>query len=141
MQCQEKQTDNVKTRDVNVLKSVDHHRINVEAIERIEFEEWKLRIEFASGEMKQMKNDEREHDQSAYDHVARGPACLHVISIAIAFGTRATILDRKENGEINVQDDGDQEKGADHPQERAEVAQMLRIGVDPFRSEKDLKIA
>src|SRR5437762_5378234 len=97
MQCQEKQTDNVKTRHVNVLESVNHHRINVVTIERIEFEERELRIEFARGEMEQMKNDEREYDQSAGDHMARSPTRLHILSVDVRLGARATIFDREQN--------------------------------------------
>ncbi len=103
VECEEKETDDVKARHVNVLESVDHHRINVVAIEQIKFEERELRIEFAGGEMEEMKNYEREHDQSADDHVTRGPTCLHVLSVHVRLGTRAAIFDREQNREIDMQ--------------------------------------
>src|SRR5205807_9651980 len=101
------------------------HRVNIVAIERIEFKKLKLRIEFAGGEMEQVKDNEREHDQSAYDHVARGPTRFHVASIAILFRTRAPIFDCEKNREINMQDHSDQQKNADEPEKWTEVAQML----------------
>src|ERR1043166_7453262 len=141
MKCQQKKTDDVKDRHVNVLKSVNHHRVNVVTIERIEFEQWKLRIEFARREMEQVKNNEREHDESAHDHVTRSPARFDVVSIAIRFRTRAAVFNREQNCEINVQNHCDQKKHANHPKNRAEIAKMLRVGVDPFWSEINLQIA
>ena len=70
MKGKQEQADDVKGRDVNVLESVNHHRINVVMIERIVFQHRKTGVEFPAGKMKKMKNDEREHDQPAHDHVA-----------------------------------------------------------------------
>src|SRR3984893_19066502 len=95
MKGEEKQTDDVKTRDVSVLKSINHHRVNIVAVERIEFEKRKLRIEFARGEVEQMKNDKREDDQSACHHVPRGPACFHIIPVAVGFGPGAPTFHRQ----------------------------------------------
>src|SRR5437879_13653792 len=76
MEREKKEANDVKARHVDVLKSVNHHRINVGAIERIEFKKRKLRIEFARGEMEKMKDDEREDNESADEHVRGGPAGL-----------------------------------------------------------------
>src|SRR5437762_13953817 len=103
MEREEEYTHDVKARHVNVMKSVNHHRVNVVAIERIEFEEWELRIEFARGEMEQVKNDEREHDQSTDDHVTRSPARLHVLPVDVPVGTRAAIFDREQDRKIDMQ--------------------------------------
>ena len=137
MERQQKQADNVKSRDVNVLKSVNHHRINVVTIERIEFEKRKLRIEFARGEMEQMKNDEGEHNQPAHDHVSRRPARFHVISVAIGFGPRAPILDREQNREINVQNHARREEIRESSREsdpnRADAASKPLIQSGPMK--------
>ena len=45
MKGEQEQADDVKGRDVNVLKSVNHHRINVVMIERIVFQQRKTGIE------------------------------------------------------------------------------------------------
>src|SRR5439155_26103763 len=103
MKREEEQTHDVKARHVNVLKSVNHHRINVVAIERIEFEEWELRIEFAAGEMEQVKDDEREHDQSTDDHMTRSPARLHVLPVDVPLRSRAAIFDREQDRKIDMQ--------------------------------------
>ena len=91
--------------------------------------------------MEQMKNNESQHDQSAHDHVTRRPVRFHVASVAIFFRARAAIFDCEKYREINMQDHSDQQKNADEPEKWAEVAQMLRIGVDPFRAEKNLQVA
>src|SRR5712691_2549010 len=119
MEGEKKYADDVKGRHVDVLKSVNHHRINVVAIERIEFKQRELRIEFAGGEMEQMKNDEREHDQSAHDHVTRRPARFHILPVDVRLGTRAAIFNREQDREVNVQDDSHEQEDADEPEERA----------------------
>src|SRR5882724_4321947 len=103
MECEEEKADDVKGRHINILESVNHHRINVVAIERVEFKERELRIEFAAGEMEQVKDDEREHDQSAHDHVTRSPARLHVLPVDVRLGTRPATFDREQNCEIDMQ--------------------------------------
>jgi hypothetical protein len=39
-----------------------------------------------------------------------------------------------------VSDDGQEQEKADRPEQRTEVAQMLRVTVDPIRSEKNLQV-
>src|SRR5205823_8883060 len=87
MKREKKQPDDVKTRHVDVLKTVNHHRINIVAIQWIELEQWKLRIEFAAGEMEQVKNNECEDDQSAHHHVPRSPTRFDIISLSITYRT------------------------------------------------------
>ena len=69
MKGKQKQADDVKGRDVDVLESVNHHRINVVMIERIVFQHRKTGIEFPAGKMEQVKNDKDEHDQATHYHV------------------------------------------------------------------------
>ena len=51
MQREQKQAEDIKGGDVNVLKSVNHHGINVVMIERIVFEQREARIDTAHGKM------------------------------------------------------------------------------------------
>src|SRR5947207_9856865 len=141
MQGQQEQADDVKDRYVNILKPVNHHRINVVAIERIEFKKGELRIEFAGGEVEEMKNNEREHDQSAHDHVPRRPSRFDVIPLDVTCGTGAFIFDGEQDREINMQNHGREQNDSNKPEQWTEIAQMLRVSVDPFRAEKDLEIA
>src|SRR6266480_4142964 len=140
MQGQKKQPDYVENRHVNILKSVNHHRVNIVAIERVEFEQGKLRVELARGEVEQVKDDEGEHDQSADDHVARRPACFHVVSVDVWFGSSAPIFDRELNRRVNMNCNGSEQKNSNCPKQRPKVAEMLRVTVYPIGSEKDLQI-
>src|SRR4030095_17169263 len=102
MEREEEQPKNVKTRYVNVLKSVNHHRKNVVMPHRVVWKQGEAGIGGAESEMSEVVNDEREHDESAHDHVARGPARFYIIPIAIFLRPRAAIFDRELDREINV---------------------------------------
>src|SRR5215467_1195344 len=101
MERQQKQSDDVKDRHVNVLKSVNHHGVNVVTSERIHLEQRKTLISHAYGEVSEVINNEREHNESTYHHVSRRPARFYVAPIAVRFRTSATIFDRELNCEIN----------------------------------------
>src|SRR4051794_4656712 len=70
VQREQKKPNDIKSGDVNVLKSINHHRENIVMIEWIVFEQRKLRIEFMAREMEEMENDKREDDDPAHDHVS-----------------------------------------------------------------------
>src|SRR4029079_2689549 len=101
MKGKQKQTDDVKSRDVNVLESINHHRIDVVMIERIIFQHRKMSVESSTGKMKKMKNNEREHNQPAHDHVARSIACLDVIPFFVALRAGTTIIESEADRKIN----------------------------------------
>lgn len=140
MQGEKEQSYDIKTGDVNILKTVNHHGENIIMVERIILQQGELRIEFARSEMQKVKNDESKDDQPAHDHVARGEARLDVIFPFVRDRTGAAILERERDGEENMQQNICQEKAADHPKEQTEIAQMLRVTVHPVGSEKDLQI-
>src|SRR5438477_11610588 len=119
MEREKKEANDVKARHVDVLKSVNHHRINVGAIEQIEFKKRKLRIEFAGGEMEKMKDDEREDNESADDHVTRGPAGLDKLPVDVRLGAGAAIFDCEQDGEIDMQNHRNQQEDTDEPEQRA----------------------
>src|SRR5438128_6992015 len=91
--------------------------------------------------MGEVINDERQHDQPAHYHVTRGKRRLHIIALAIPLGSGASIIDREADRDVNVNDYRNEEKNSDEPQQRAEIAQMLRVAVDPIRAEEDLQVA
>ena len=88
-----------------------------------------------------MKNDEGEHDQAAHDHVTGRPGRFDIIPIFIGLGTRAPIFDGEQNCEVNVREDSREKNDAHQPEQRAEIAQMLRVSIDPLGAKKDLQIA
>src|ERR1051325_717482 len=51
VQREKEQTENIEGRDINVLKPVNHHRVNVVMAERIGFEQKETPISHAHGEM------------------------------------------------------------------------------------------
>ena len=91
--------------------------------------------------MEEMKHDESEHDQPAHHHVARRVTGLDVIPLLIAVRTSPPVLQCEADGEINVKENCNQQRDSHQPKERPEVSQMLRIIIDPTRSEKNLQIS
>ena len=59
----------------------------------------------------------------------------------VMLGPCAAILDRELDRVINVEDDDHEQERPDDPEERAELAQLLGVAVDPLRSEENLQIA
>src|SRR4029077_18566165 len=104
MKGEQEQTDDVKGRDVNVLESINHHRIDVVMIERIIFQHRKMSVEPSTGKMKKMENNERKHNQPAHDHVARSVACLDVVPFFIAVWAGTPVIEREADGKINVEE-------------------------------------
>lgn len=91
--------------------------------------------------MEDMKNNENEDDHAAYHHVARSVAGFDVIPLSVALRARTSVLQRKADGKINMKEYGNQKCDSDHPKERAEVAQMLRVIIDPTWPKKNLQVA
>src|ERR1041385_3598241 len=65
MEGEEEHSDDIKSGNEIILKAVDHHRIDVVAIQRIGFEKKETRISHAHREMGEVIKNEREHDQTA----------------------------------------------------------------------------
>src|ERR1043166_4638851 len=65
MEGEEEHSKDIKSGDEIILKTVDHHRIDVVAIQGIGFEEEKTRISHAHREMGEVIKNERENDQPA----------------------------------------------------------------------------
>ena len=90
--------------------------------------------------MGKMIDDKRQHNQTAHHHVTRRERGLYVSSVDILVGPGTAILNREQDREINVKNDRDEKKCSNQPKKRTQVAQMLRVTVDPIRSNKNLQI-
>ncbi len=88
-----------------------------------------------------MVDDEGEEDEPAQHHAARGEGRFDRVLAPVVLGPGPPVLDREPDRVIDVREHDDEEKGADHPEQRPEVAQMLGIAIDPLRPEEDLEIA
>src|SRR6266568_2141737 len=140
MECEQEQSEHVKTRHEIVLEPVNHHGIHVVMPKGISLQQAKAAIRHSDGEMGEMINDKRQHNQTAHDHVTRGECGLHVSSVDIRLGSGATILNREQDREVNVKNNSDEKKNSNQPKKRTQIAQMLRVTVDPIRSNKNLQI-
>ena len=110
-------------------------------VQRVSLQQCEAWISYAYGEMGKMINDEREHDQPAHDHVSRSERGLHMFLFDVWLGSSAPIFDRELNRPVNVNCNGGEQKNSNCPKQRAEVAQMLRVTIDPIGSEEDLQVA
>src|SRR5437879_13924831 len=106
----------------------------------ISLQQAKPAISHAHREMREMINDKRQHNQTAHRHVTRRERGLHVSSVDVRLGPGAAILNREQDREVNVKNDCDDEKTSNQPRKRNEIAQMMRLVVDPIRSDKNLPI-
>src|SRR3954466_9496853 len=70
VKSKEEHPQDVKAGDEIILKTVNHHRIDVVAIERIGFQEKETGIRHAHGEMGEVIQNESENNQAAQRHRA-----------------------------------------------------------------------
>src|SRR4029077_20987392 len=91
--------------------------------------------------MGNMINNERKHNQTAHDHMAVCKCGFHMFFIDVRLGPSAPVLDRQLNRRINVNGNGSEQKNPNCPKQWAEVAQMLRVTIDPIGPEKDLQVS
>jgi len=56
-------------------------------------------------------------------------------------GPRPAIFDREPDRVVDMRDHYDEEKAANHPEERPEIAQMLGVAVNPLRPEENLEVS
>src|SRR3954454_25350005 len=65
MKREEEHSDDIKSGDEIILKAVNHHRVNVVAIQRVVFQEKKTRIRHSHRKMGEVIKNEGEHDEAA----------------------------------------------------------------------------
>src|SRR3954463_5022156 len=102
---EEKHPEDIEAGDEIILKAVDHHRVDIVAIQGIGFEEEEARIGHADGEVGEVIKDEREQDQPAERHRARGERRLDVLLLFVTNRTRPAVLDREADRVKNVKQD------------------------------------
>ena len=122
MQRKQEKTEDVERGDVDVLKAVNHHRVDVVMTERVRFEQSKPSISHAHSEMGEVIDDEREHDQPAHEHVARCERSFHIRVIDVRLGPGAAIVYCQPDRDINVNDHGDEQEDAHDPEQRSKIA-------------------
>jgi hypothetical protein len=140
MQGEQKHAHDIECGDVNILKSVNHHGKDIVMVEGILLEEGEARIGHAHREMRDVINEKGEDDEAAQHHVAGGHRRLHIVAFHIPVGARAAVLNGQSDRRVNVNRHRDDEKHANGPKQRPQLAQMLGITVDPGRPEEDLQI-
>ena len=140
MKREQEKPEHIESGNKVILKSVNHHRVNVVMAVRIELEQIKAAIGFAECEMEEVIDDKREDDQAAHDHVTRGEAGFDVFLVDVRLRPGAAIFNGELNSKINVKHDGADKKDADKPEQGAEIAQMLGVGIDPVGPEENLQV-
>ena len=117
----------------------DKHPVNVVTPERI-MHFAKFRIGHLEGELEKMVNHETEDDQPAHEHRSR----CHRRSLITGHGVLLRFRQAVLLGELNRRHDvGDKCRDQDdshHPEDRPEIMQEFRIGIDPVLSHIDLKV-
>ncbi len=140
MEREQEHSEDVKGRNVDVLKAVNHHGVDVVAVERVGLEQQEPGIGDSDGEVREVIKNKGENDQAAQGHVTRGESRFHVVPFLVARRAGAAILDRQTDRVENVQEHIHEKKNPDDPEQGAELAQMFRVAVDPVRPEKNLQI-
>ena len=86
-------------------------------------------------------NDKRQHDQATHHHVPRCEGCFYVLPVLVGVRPGTPILNCQQDREINVKNDRGEKEGTNQPKQRTEIAQMLRVTIDPIRPDKNLQIS
>src|SRR6266513_1552126 len=87
-----------------------------------------------------MINDECQHDESAHHHVTRRKRCFDVALVDVRLRAGTPVFNCQLDGHVDVNENGGQKENSDQPKQRTEIAQMLRVTVDPVRPDENLKI-
>src|SRR5882762_4770565 len=140
MKREQKQTEDVKARHIVILKSVHHHRINVVMVERISLQQAKPAISYPHCEMREMINNKREHDQPAHYHVTRRKRCFDVALVDVRLRSCTFVFNRQLDRHVDVNNNSGEQKNSDQPKQRTEIAQVLRVTIDPIRADENLQI-
>ena len=131
---EQKEPKNIKARHKITFETVNHHRIDIVMAERIRLKQRKACVGDSHGKMCEVISDKCQHNQPAHHHVTRGERCFRVLPVDVRLGSGATIFDRQLDRYINVNDDSQEQENADRPQQRAEIAQVLRVTINPIWS-------
>lgn len=133
--------DHVERGDDDVLEAVNHHRINVVPVERVGFQSRQAWIRDYEREVRDVIDDEREHHQTAQPHVTRCKRRFYVLRLGVLRRAGATVINRKADRDVDVDDDTREQEQANEPEERPEIPQMLGVAIDPIGPEENLQIS
>src|ERR1043166_2904313 len=140
MEGEQKPSQDIERGDEDVLKAVDHHGINVVAVERIRLEQEEPGVGDADREVRKVIENKGENDQTAQRHGTRSESRFHVVFAFVTRRPRPAIFDGQTDRVEDVEKDVREEKDSNGPEDRAELAQMFRVTIHPVGSEKDLQI-
>ena len=109
--------------------------------ERISLQQAKPAISYPHCEMREMINNKRQDNEATHHHVTRGKRRFDIVLIDVRFRAGTPVFNRQLDSHVDVNNDRDEEKNSNQPEQGAEIAEMLRLTVDPIRTEKNLQIA
>src|SRR2546423_3628284 len=102
MQSEQEHSENVKAGHEIILKAVNHHRVNIVAVERVDFEKKETRVGHPDREMREVIEDKSEHDEPAQRHGTRRESRLDVLFLFVADRTRPAIFESETVREKNM---------------------------------------
>ena len=141
MERKKKDTEHVKSGHIVILKSVHHHGKNVVVPEGISFQQAKAGVSYPHREMREMINDKCEHNQSAHHHMTRCKRCFDVTLVDVRVRSGTPIFNCQLDGHVDMNNDGGEQKNSDQPKQRSKIVQMLRVTIDPARTDENLQIS
>ena len=106
MERKKKDAEQIKSGDIVILESVNHHGINVVMPEGINFQQAKAGISYPHGEMREMINDKCEYNQSAHYHMTRGKRCFDVTLVDVRIRSGTPVFNRQLDGDEDVNNYG-----------------------------------
>src|SRR4029077_1871302 len=106
----------------------------------ISLEQAKPAIGHPHRKVREMINNKREHDQSAHYHVTRRKRCFNVALVDVRLRAGTPVLDRQLDRHVDVNKNSGEQKNSDQPKQRTEIAQMLRVTIDPSGANENLQI-
>ena len=160
MDAQQTHGDDVEQRDDFVLKSKDHHVVDIGDIgaglhdresshsvvfgHRIVIQRRRflksLGLHNTPSEVGQMIDHEREDDDARPAHRAGSQRRLDRVLKAILGAARLLVFKRQYGRRPNVQHHGDNEHNARDPQERSELMEKLSVAVEVIRVLENLEV-
>src|SRR5437016_7417055 len=91
--------------------------------------------------MRQMIDNEREHDEPTHQHVTRREVCLDIVPVNVGLRPGTPILNCQLDRQPDVNNDRGKQEQANCPQQRTEIPEVLRVTINPIWSNKNLQVA
>ena len=107
----------------------------------IAFDEMRLRMDVAGGELQQVEDDEGQDDGAAPVHGAVSVVGIDRLLDLVADGPGFAIAQGQLDGGHDVQQHGDDQHQADDPEQFADACKKVAVGIDPRGALEHLQIA